>query len=550
MNNKLPLFAIISFLLLLFSCKQNVPQLALYVPKDAASVFIVDAKAITDKISSSGITLDSLANMLNKNKNGLQWNDIQNSGIDLTKSFFIFNRQNNSMQAGKSASFGLIAEVADKNKLEAFFRKQVSGATAKQDSKYKYVDLGKGNVAGWNDKVLIISGVVTGSDNDEASSHQQLTALFTQTESNSVASVKEFKDALNKPGDIHFWSNASGNLSALPMIGMTKLGTLFENTYTDGTINFENGKAVATAETHYNKTLSDILSKYPSKGIDKSIISRYPQPINGFGIVAFNPKVLLDMLHYLGFDAAADNYMSQMGFTATDLVNAFKGDIAVIFSDFKMEDHAVPYAPGVNSKKPGGEFLVNMVIGDKAAFDKVMTGLVNKNILSKNGDQYQLGFFGGHGFVIETTNNNLLIASDDALVKAYEAGNSKPGLPNDVEKEIDDKSMAMYVDIASMLQKTNSSDTAGIKTMQAAKATFKNFIASADKSDGKSMNANLELNMMNTNENSLASLVKFMAVAHEEEMKKPHIPSSIFMDSIPAMKDENESENDSEQNNQ
>lgn len=550
MKNKLSLPAIISILLFAFSsCKQNVPQLALYVPKDAATVFVINAKAITDKISSSGITLDSLANMFNKNETGLHWNDIENSGIDLTKSFFIFNRQNTSMQAGKTASFGLIAEVADKNKLEAFFKKQISSADIKQDSKYKYVDIEKGNVAGWNDKVLIISGVVTGSANDEAASHQQLTNLFTQTESNSVASINEFKDALNKPGDIHFWSNASGNLSALPMIGMTKLGTLFQDTYTDGTIDFENGKAVATAESHYNKTLSDILNKYPSRGIDKSMISRYPQPVNGFGIVAFNPKVLLDILHYLGFDAAADNYMSQMGFTTTDLVNAFKGDIAIIFSDFKMEDHAVPYLPGVNSKKPGGEFLLNAVIGDKAAFDKVMAGLVNKNILSKSGDQYQLGFFGGHDFVIETTNNNLFIASDDALVKAYEAGNNKSALPNDVEKEIDDKSMAMYVDIAAMLRKTNSSDTAGVKTMQAAQATFKNFIASADKSDGKSTNANLELNFVNTNENSLASLVKFMAVAHEEDLKKPHIPS-ILMDSIPPMKDENESDNDSEQNNQ
>ena len=521
MKNKLSLPVIISFLLLAFSsCKQNVPQLALYVPKDAASVFVIDVKAITDKISSSGITLDSLANMFDKNENGLHWNDIENSGIDLTKSFFVFSKQNNSMQSGKTANFGLIAEVADKNKLEAFFKKQVSNADIKQDTKYKYVDMGRGGIAGWTDKVLIISGVVTGNNNDETASHQQLTALFTQTESNSIASISEFKDALNKPGDIHFWSNASSKLSSLPMLGMTKIGTLFQDTYTDGTIDFENGKAVATAETHYNKTLSDILGKYSSREIDKSMLSRYPQQINGFGIVAFNPKVLIDILHYLGYDTMVDNYISQMGFTTTDLTNAFKGDIAVIFSDFKMEDRAVPYLPGVNSKKPGGKFLVNIAIGDKAAFDKVMTGLVNKNILSKNGDQYQLGFFGGHGFVIETTNNNLFIASDDALVKTYEAGNNKSALPNDVEKEIDDKSMAMYIDIAAMLQKTNSSDTSAVKTMQAAKATFKNFIASTDKSNGKSTNANLELNMVNANENSLAGLVKFMSIAHEENMHK------------------------------
>ena len=155
MKNRVSLLAIICLLLLsVSSCKQNVPQLALYVPKDAASVFIIDAKAITDKIASSGITLDSLANMLNKNENGLRWSDIENSGIDLTKSFFLFSKQNNSMQSGKTQNFGLIAQVADKNKLEAFLKKQVAGADIKQDTKYKYLDIGNGNVAGWNDKII------------------------------------------------------------------------------------------------------------------------------------------------------------------------------------------------------------------------------------------------------------------------------------------------------------------------------------------------------------------------------------------------------------
>lgn len=555
MKNKLSLPAVISVLLLaLSSCKQNAPQLALYVPKDAASVFVIDTKAFTDKISSSGITLDSLINMFNKNQNGLHWSDIENSGVDISKPFFVFSSATNSMQNGNTVNSGMVASLSAKGQLQNFLQKQLKAKVAdvKADNKYHYVDLTDGSVVGWNDKVVILSSVKSNKQThaDEALSHQQLTTLFTQTESNSLASINEFNNTLNKPGDIHFWSNASGNLSALPMVGMTKLSTLFQDTYTDGTIDFENGKAVATAESHYNKTLSDILDKYPSRGIDKSMISRYPQPINGFGIVAFNPKVLLDILHYLGFDAMADNYISQMGFTTTDLVNAFKGDIAIIFSDFKMEDRAVPYLPGVDSKKPSSEFLLNAVIGDTSAFNKVMSGLVNKNILSKNGDQYQLGFFGGHDFVIETTNNNLFIASDDALVKAYEGSGNKSALPGDVEKEIDDKSMAMYVDIAAMLQKTNSSDTSSVKTMRAAQATFKNFIASADKTDNKSTNANLELNMVNTNENSLASLVKFIAVAHKEHNMGtgrwiPNPPSSF-----PNNTDSSMNENDSEQNNQ
>jgi hypothetical protein len=158
-----------------------------------------------------------------------------------------------------------------------------------------------------------------------------------------------------------------------------------------------------------------------------------------------------------------------------------------------------------------------------------------------------LGFFGGHNFVIETTNSNLFIASDDALIKAYEGSTKNSALAGDVEKEIDDKSAAMYVDIAGMLRKANA-DTTSSKTAQTAQATFKSFIASTDKSDGKSITGNLELNFVNANENSLASLVKFMMVAHEESLNKRWagvVPSSPLNNTDSTME-----QNDSDEDNQ
>ena len=535
------------------ACKQNVPQLAIYVPKDAASVFAVDTKAITDKINSSGITMDSLVNMFNKDDSYLHWSDIENSGIDLSQSIFVFSNQSSSIQSGSMKKSGVIASIKDKDKLVAFLKKQKPDGNILKGDKYEYLALGDNYVAGWSNKVFIISQLTGGNSSpgnyntgEGTLSQQQLTMLFSQSESNSVASIDEFNNMMKKPGDIHFWSNASGSLNALPMLGMTKIGDLFQDTYTDGTIDFENGKIIASAETHFNKTLSDILEKYPSREIDKSMISRYPQTINGFGIVAFNPKVIIDILHYLGYDMMADNYISQMGFTMNDVVNAFSGDVAIMFSDFKMEDRTAPQMPGMPAKKPGGEFLLNLGIGDKTAFDKVMNGLVGKNILSKNGDEYEFGFFGKHNFVIEATDENLFIASDDALVKAYEAGNNKSALTSDVENGIKNKSMAIYVDVASMLHKSNTPDTSGLKTMQAAQATFKNFIASTDKSNGKSTTGNFELNMMNTNENSLASLVKFIAVAHENKKNgwTDYPPLSHSNDSL--LEDNNAPEKDSQ----
>ena len=540
MKNLSRLFVVV-FGLMLFvaSCKKPVPDLALLIPKDASSVIEFDPKTLSDKIASSGIGIDSLANIVfqKNNTSALHWNDIKNSGISLTKPMFVFNKANNSMQSGNTNSLCVIAAIDDKEKLIAFFKKQKPGGDFLSDAKYQYVALGNGFVAGWNDKALVISmaeGNTSGNYNNGQGtlSQQLLTTVFSQQESASVASIGEFRDLMGKQGDIHFWSNPASTLNAIPMLGVTKLSTLLQETYTEGTIDFENGKAVATIETHVNKTLSDMLNKYGSREIDKTMFSNYPQPVDGFGIIAFNPKVLIDILKYLGFDGMADGYISQMGFTTNDVMNAFSGDIAFMVSNMFEKHNDIPGASPMNTKN--GSFILNMRVGDKAAFAKVMSGLVSKGILSRKGNQYSLGMHGGHDFVIEIMDNNLLIASSEALINSYQTNNNKTNLPADIDKQLSNKSMAMYVDVNGLLKNINTNDSTGTAVLQTAQTTFKDFIYTADKTSGKTFTGNATINLLNTNENSLAGFVKFISVVHERSLmhKDEHKFNPNEMDSL------------------
>ena len=218
MKNKLSVIAAVCFLIIAFAaCKKPVPQLAKYVPKDASMVFTIDPQAIIDKIASSGITIDSLANMFTKKNDdySLRWNDIKNSGVDLSKSIYFFSKETNSMQAGKTSTSGVIAEVNDVAKLEAFLKKEKVGADVMSADDYKYISLGNEYIAGWTDKVLIISHVVGGhnskgdfSTGQGMASQVQLTTLFKQNESASIASADGFTDMFSKKGDMHFYTNA------------------------------------------------------------------------------------------------------------------------------------------------------------------------------------------------------------------------------------------------------------------------------------------------------------------------------------------------------
>lgn len=527
MKNKFLPAVMVSLVWLVFaSCKEETHRLELYIPKDASSVFTVDVAAIKNKIVSSGITIDSLANLFSEhnNKNDLKWNDIENSGIDLAQTIYIFSKETNSIQQGKTRSGGLVAEVSDAKKLESFLKKQ-SAAAVSSGTGYKYILIDDNAVAGWTDDVLIISTVnsVEHMANDDTLSQQQLTALFAQKESGSLASFDGFNDIMAKPGDIHFYTNTSAGLNAAAIPGMSQLNTLLEDSYSEGVVNFEKGKIEATGETHYNKIIANMVDKNPPGQIKMDMIKKYPGTLTGFGVVSFNPKLLIEILHYLGFDVMADSFASSIGFTTNDVINAFSGDIAVMFSS-RADQATKEFRPNISG------FLLNLGIGDRAAFDKVFTGLLNKELLTKKGGTYQLGLAGGHGFVIGTGNNNLLIASSDGLISSYQSSSSNTAtLPGGIEKQINNKSMALYIDLNKLTQNKPGKDTSN-KTYQAdasytnnvakaAQETFKNFIASAYKDNGKTFKSNFELNFVNANENSLANLTKFIVIAHEENEK-------------------------------
>ena len=111
----------------------------------------------------------------------------------------------------------------------------------------------------------------------------------------------------------------------------------------------------------------------------------------------------------------ANGYISQLGFTVNDVMNAFSGDVAFMTSNIFADSNNMPGTSNTNTKK--GDFILNMHIGDRATFNKIMSGLVSKNILSKNGDQYEIGMNGGHDFVIEVFNNDLLVGIERCIDK-------------------------------------------------------------------------------------------------------------------------------------
>ena len=489
-------------------------------------MFSSNPKKLNDKLTDSKISLDSLMRSAFSDDTAmaLTANDIASSGIDVTKDIFLFVNQSGSIMSGSTVSTGVVAVLDKASDFETFLKKKSPQAEIKKEKDFSYATVKGSSAIGWTDDIVIMSNVTgyntqTGEQtgNSEAA-HQQLVTLFAQKEEASLASVKQFKDANDGKADMFFWSNSNGALASIPMIGMSKASDLFKDTYTAGAINFKNGEVDMDMKSYPNDAFKDTLKKYAGPKVDMALLNKFPGAVNGFALFSFDPKLIISILSFAGFAQTAEQFLSNLGITLDDITKAFKGDFAVVFSNVGMQQKAIPGTTQTYSS-PSAKLIIDAAIGDKASYDKIVAALAKKGLMVQKGGQYVPGFMAEDpSLSMYTDAKNIIISSDPALIQQYVAGSGKVTLPSGVSDKAKGNAVALYVDIATILN-AMPADTSAANMTASAKQTFKDVIVTSDNYSGGSISGHAELHTVNEKENSLASLAKYFG-SLSEAMKR------------------------------
>ena len=510
------------FLIVLFvtSCSKKVPEQTKYIPKDASAVFSINPKQMADKLNNNHVNIDSIMKAATAGDTTMRWTmeDIKNSGIDMDADVYLFVQQAGSIMSGQSSVIGFVGALHSTSDFEAFLKRKMPSVQFQKANNYSYANLKEGFVAGWNDNVALIAKATSMnmqngqmSSADFGASQKALTTYFTQKEDASIASVDAFKDAAKEKADMHLFTSSNAALASIPMLGMSKASDLLKDLYSASTINFEDGKVVIESKAYTNDMLADTLKKYAGAKVDMDMLDKYPGAVNGFAVFSFNPKLLTAIMNIAGVTATANQGLQQLGFTVDDVTSAFKGDFAVIFSNFGMEEKTIPGSPGNTFKQPTAKLLINAAIGNKAAYDKIVTALAAKDIMVQQNGQYVLKDMAegtANGFVMNADGKNLLVASDASLLQQYKAGTGKVTLPQGIEDKAKGNAVAFYADIASMLNAIPP-DTTDQAMINGAKQTFKDAIITSENISGNTIKGHLEVRMVNDKENSLAALTRY-----------------------------------------
>jgi hypothetical protein len=563
----------VTLLMVIFSsCSNKGPKEAALIPKTASAVIVLDPGAMQDKLTSGGISIDTLFSRIFKNDSSdaedrKRLDDFRNNaGIDWKKQLFFSFSQKSNPKDGNTTIMNVMGGLSDATKFESWLKaqKEFASKTITKEKSYSYV-LTEGNTAlSWTDKnviVTIYNHTQLASDvpfdtvnmefkipekkNVEADLKKEVNTYYTQEKDASMAGVSAFNSMFKDKADGYVFTSSGSSLGALSMLPLSlpKVEELLKDNYSSATLSFEAGKIVAKSATYTNPIVSNILKQYAGPTVNLSMIERYPSDkINGIMMASFNPEIFGGFLKQLEVEGLINGSLEKAGISLQDLYKSLKGEIAVVVSDLgfsQPEPQQKNDEEDMMKKKPLGKMIFNAPVGDKASFAKLMDKVVELGYIRKEGNTYKSGeLMSMLGVYMIADDKNMVIASDSLTYAQYMSNKSQAVINNEILNRFKGKSTIFYFDIANTIGGFMNGNAASDynKSMRTAKETFKDIIGTSDNFDGKSVKGVFEVRMQNEKQNSLVTLTSLLtdiavdmrvASKRQKELEEKMFPGGI-----------------------
>ena len=544
----------------LVSCKNYTPKEALLIPKDALAVVTLDAYSLRDQLKADGITIDTiLSKIFERDSNGKRDRKViddlrSNAGINWKEKIHFFVVRKKAADNSDITIMNVLASISDSSKLSSFIKMSdySSNKNIQKEKDFSYLVNKDNMLLAWDKEHIIamfynhplkpyydtvnMKFIVPEKVNNTKQMLETATKLFTQSEDESIVSVKGFNEMFKTKAEGYVFSstnNILSNLTSMPF-QLPKLEELLNGNYLAATLSFENGKIVANATVFTNPMLSGILAKYAGPTVNLSLLENYPSKnINAIMMASFNPSIFEGTLKQLEVEGLLNEFLKKSGINSGDLYGALKGDIAVIVSDL-----------GFNVNEPQkriGKIIMNIPIGKKESFKKLMDKAVEMGTVQKKGDEYRgSDLIKTMGLFMVANDQNFIIASDSIIYTEYINKTKKSVINQEALNYFKGKSTVIYVDIANTLNSfIKDSTTNFYNSLSTAKKTVKDLIGSSENYSSGSIKSVMELRMQNEKQNSLVTLVSLftnIAVDVRQQAKRDReAEEKMFPSGIPAV---------------
>lgn len=530
----------------LTACSKKGPSYAKYIPKTSGYVVAFDVKSMMTKLAEDSLTMDNMVSVLNEDSTDesgkalAMWEKFKDAGLDFENKVLLAMPELD-MKGGFSVQ--LVAGLKDAAKLEKFVSELPNAPKPVKEGDISMVTEGE-LALGWNNDAVMIMvstaapsyGMLDMTDSNAVAevpgadkAKGNIKKFFNLKEDESIASVKAFTELMQETADVAVYTSSESAAGANNpyMAFMPKVGELLKGVYSTSVINFEADKISISGSSYVGPKLSELLKKYAGPVADKSLLERYPSAnLGAVAAFSFKPEVFPAVLKETGLDALANMATAESGTNFEEVGKAFKGDFAVIFSDFEIKNtDAGKDALSSMSWQPAGKLVVAARIGDKAAFDKLLGLAEKQQMLVRQGNRIvPAAEVGAQGIYAGIEGDLLVISNDSAIYAGYASGKAGAKLAEPVAANMSNQSMLFYINTPGILKAIpegviDDGDVYTRNILARSKEVFGEIWFNSSNFDGKKVDSKGEVKVSG-GKNSLSALVKYLMYIAEQVKAK------------------------------
>ncbi len=503
------LFAVVLFIT---ACKteigNEVDALAKQIPADAAIVTSMNfqnllGKADFESVKNMAFYKQTLEEAEKDNPTLAEiMKDPSKSGVDLKKNAYVFAK--NDEDKKRQIIGGLLMSLEDKNTFEELLQRLNFKDIGKADG-FQYTNPANGNgIVAWNDEMVYITGANRGTPQ-----LSEVSKLFVEGNSNTVANAPNFSKAMSEDHDFSSWINLNpivNNLPPMVLFGSAMAGVSKEDmldNYMYANWDFEDG----TMKGMLDYEMKDAITKDFSLLFKNTIKTDFSNKIPGENLIAavtlaLDFKGLNQVLNEKGFLGTLNERLEETGMEFKDLAIAFGGDLALsIYKDQGNEDQVL-FTSNIIDKNKAEEFFKSGVR------NKVLESVGANKYLLKGSTRRSLGFLGraatngdlfllvkGDLLYLSTSTNHINLIENGSFTTAA-SGNK------DINDVLSSSVFGVFADFELMDKVVKDMDLSHFKNL---------------KISGNRENTTVLLDTNSPNENSLKTLMKMMNQAYLKE---------------------------------
>ena len=225
----------------------------------------------------------------------------------------------------------------------------------------------------------------------------------------------------------------------------------------------------------------------------------------------------MELIKLTGADGIINTYAQQLGFSLDDFSKSGNGDVLLAISDLKMKQDSFDYKDDLGNplgsgiyNKPDFNYIYSVGISDKASLQKLIDA----------GKKMSLTFGKDSLLHYDMNDKTFVLSSSETFAKQYLAGGNNK---YDFTEKINGYAIGLFIDFHKLFSELSTdlnNQPHSKMLMDQNLKTWKNlFLTAGDFKDG-AFTANAEINLADSNTNSLKQLnvyVDEMYKIHEEK---------------------------------